>query len=191
MAQRISTVPGVAQVQVYGSQKYAVRVQLDPRAARQPRHRHRRGRRRRAQRPTSTCRPGRSTGRAPVVHRRGQRPAHRRRRPTGPLIVAYRNGAPGAPPATSAGVDRQRRERQDRRPGTTSERAITLAISSSPAPTRSQVVDGGPQAPADVPEAAAGVGDAPRPVRPLDADPRVGRRREVHAAPDARRSSSW
>jgi HAE1 family hydrophobic/amphiphilic exporter-1 len=32
IAQRISTVAGVAQVQVYGSQKYAVRVQLDPRA---------------------------------------------------------------------------------------------------------------------------------------------------------------
>ena len=30
IAQRISTVPGVAQVQVYGGQKYAVRVQLDP-----------------------------------------------------------------------------------------------------------------------------------------------------------------
>ncbi len=32
MAQRISTISGVAQVQVYGSQKYAVRIQLDPRA---------------------------------------------------------------------------------------------------------------------------------------------------------------
>jgi HAE1 family hydrophobic/amphiphilic exporter-1 len=30
MAQRISMVPGIAQVQVYGGQKYAVRVQLDP-----------------------------------------------------------------------------------------------------------------------------------------------------------------
>ena len=30
MAQRISMTPGIAQVQVYGSQKYAVRVQLDP-----------------------------------------------------------------------------------------------------------------------------------------------------------------
>ena len=30
LAQRLSTVDGVAQVQVYGSQKYAVRVQLDP-----------------------------------------------------------------------------------------------------------------------------------------------------------------
>jgi len=32
LAQRISTVTGVAQVQVFGSQKYAVRVQVDPRA---------------------------------------------------------------------------------------------------------------------------------------------------------------
>ena len=32
MAQRISMVPGVAQVNVYGSQKYAVRMQLDPSA---------------------------------------------------------------------------------------------------------------------------------------------------------------
>jgi HAE1 family hydrophobic/amphiphilic exporter-1 len=32
IAQRLSTVTGVAQVQVYGSQKYAVRVQLDPQA---------------------------------------------------------------------------------------------------------------------------------------------------------------
>ena len=32
MAQRISTVSGVAQVLVYGAQKYAVRVQVDPRA---------------------------------------------------------------------------------------------------------------------------------------------------------------
>ena len=32
MAQRISMVSGVAQVQVYGAQKYAVRIQLDPQA---------------------------------------------------------------------------------------------------------------------------------------------------------------
>ena len=32
LAQRISTVEGVAKVNVYGSQKYAVRIQLDPRA---------------------------------------------------------------------------------------------------------------------------------------------------------------
>jgi hydrophobic/amphiphilic exporter-1 (mainly G- bacteria), HAE1 family len=32
LAQRISTISGVAQVQVYGSQQYAVRIQLDPNA---------------------------------------------------------------------------------------------------------------------------------------------------------------
>src|SRR3989449_5708990 len=32
LAQRISTISGVAQVTIFGSQKYAVRVQLDPRA---------------------------------------------------------------------------------------------------------------------------------------------------------------
>ena len=32
LAQRISTINGVAQVQVFGSQKYAVRIQLDPKA---------------------------------------------------------------------------------------------------------------------------------------------------------------
>jgi HAE1 family hydrophobic/amphiphilic exporter-1 len=32
LAQRLSTVSGVAQVQVFGSQKYAVRIQLDPKA---------------------------------------------------------------------------------------------------------------------------------------------------------------
>jgi hydrophobic/amphiphilic exporter-1 (mainly G- bacteria), HAE1 family len=30
MAQRLSTIPGVAQVQIYGEQKYAVRIQADP-----------------------------------------------------------------------------------------------------------------------------------------------------------------
>ena len=44
LAQRISMVSGVAQVQVFGAQKYAVRIKLDPRALGQPRHRHRRGR---------------------------------------------------------------------------------------------------------------------------------------------------
>ncbi len=39
MAQRISMVNGVAQVQVFGTQKYAVRVQLDPNAL-AARHRH-------------------------------------------------------------------------------------------------------------------------------------------------------
>ena len=92
LAQRISTINGVAQVQVYGSQKYAVRVQLDPNALaargigidevaaggrqrqREPADRH-------------------AVRARPRVHGPGQRPAARRRR-LPPLIVAYRNGAP-------------------------------------------------------------------------------------------------
>ena len=42
LAQRISMVSGVSRVQVYGAQKYAVRVQVNPDAAGRARHRHRR-----------------------------------------------------------------------------------------------------------------------------------------------------
>ena len=62
MAQRISMVSGVAQVQVYGAQKYAVRVQLDPHALATAQHRHRRSRAAPSRTATSTCPPARSTG---------------------------------------------------------------------------------------------------------------------------------
>ena len=41
LAQRISMVSGVSRVQVFGAQKYAVRVQVDPGPARRAQHRHR------------------------------------------------------------------------------------------------------------------------------------------------------
>ncbi len=120
MAQRISTVPGVAQVQVYGSQKYAVRIQLDPRelAARgigidevaQP-----------CATATSTCRPGTLYGKHQsfTVEADGQLT---RAEAYGPLIVAYRNGAP-VRLRDIGRSHRQRRERQDRRPGSSRPRA--------------------------------------------------------------------
>ena len=92
MAQRISMVSGVAQVQVYGAQKYAVRVQLDPKAL--------------ASRqigmddissalqsgntnlPTGTLYGSNSTF---TILSNGQRMDARQ---FGPMIVAYRNGAP-------------------------------------------------------------------------------------------------
>ncbi len=40
IAQRVSMVSGVAQVQVLGAQKYSVRVSLDPKALSQPSGRH-------------------------------------------------------------------------------------------------------------------------------------------------------
>ena len=138
IAQRISMVDGVAQVQVFGAQKYAVRVQLDPDAARRARHRHRRGRQRARERATSTCRPARSTARTRrfTVQANGQLMNAAEYRP---LIVAYRNGAPGAARASSGSVDRQRRERQGRRAGSTATRARSCSRSSaSPAPTPSR-----------------------------------------------------
>jgi len=92
LAQRMSMVDGVAQVQVYGSQKYAVRIQLDPQAL--------------AARkigiddvakavangnvnlPTGTLW---GTDKAYTVQASGQLPNAAAFRP---LIVAYRNGAP-------------------------------------------------------------------------------------------------
>ena len=92
MAQRISTIAGVAQVQVYGSQKYAVRVQVNPNALAS------RGigidevqqaiANQNVNKPTGTLY-GRN--RAFTVEATGQlnnAAAYR------PLIVAYRNGAP-------------------------------------------------------------------------------------------------
>ena len=57
IAQRLSMVSGVSRVQVYGAQKYAVRVQVDPDRARRARHRHRRRAERDRSRPTPICRP--------------------------------------------------------------------------------------------------------------------------------------
>ena len=151
MAQRISTVSGVAQVQVFGPQKYAVRVQLDPRAARLPRHRHRRGRRRRSATPTSTCRPGSSTGPSTsfTVQANGQLfdaaalPARHRR-------VPQRLAGALSDVGTSSTASRTTRPR----PGTTTSARSRSRSSSSPARTRSRS-RGGAQAPADLPEAAA------------------------------------
>jgi HAE1 family hydrophobic/amphiphilic exporter-1 len=92
MAQRISMITGVAQVQLYGAQKYAVRVQLDPRALAT------RGigidevtdavKNANVNLPTGTLF---GTHKSFVVQANGQlRNAASYR----PLIVAYRNGAP-------------------------------------------------------------------------------------------------
>jgi HAE1 family hydrophobic/amphiphilic exporter-1 len=92
LAQRISTVSGVAQVQVYGSQKYAVRIQIDPKAL------NGRGlgfdevaqavKRANSNLPTGTLH-GRHQ--AFTVEATGQL---NEARDFNPLIVAYRNGQP-------------------------------------------------------------------------------------------------
>ena len=136
IAQRISMVSGVAQVQVLGSQKYAVHAQLDPHAlaARQiginevetalrelerqhaDRHDHR---------------PARG------VHAAGDRPADERRRSTEPMIVAYRNGAPVR--LEELGHDhRRRRGRRDRVLVLHARRRTARHHARHPAPARHQ-----------------------------------------------------
>ena len=79
MAQRISTIEGVAQVQVYGAQKYAVRIAARPAPARHARRRHRRGRDRH---PRQQRQPARRRAHRPVheLHRAGERAALQSRR---------------------------------------------------------------------------------------------------------------
>ena len=138
LAQRISTISGVAQVQVFGSQKYAVRVQLDPERARRARHRHRRGAAGARQTATSTCPPARSTGRHQAFTRRRPPASSRTPRRTGrsssPIATARRCGS-----SSSGSVIDSVRERQGRRAGTTDERGSRARRSSaSPAPTPSR-----------------------------------------------------
>ncbi len=171
MAQRISMVSGVAQVQVYGSQKYAVRVQLDPRAL--------------------ACRQlgidevenavengnvNLPTGilygehQAFTVQANGQlmnAAAYR------PLIVAYRNGSP----VRLEQIGTRHRQRGKRQAGglvQRHERAIVLAIQRQPGTNTVEVVNVDQSSAADVPPADARLGGLEHPLRPLGFDPRVG-----------------
>ena len=124
-------VSGVAQVQVFGSQKYAVRVQLDP--TRSPRAGSASTRSQKAlAQATSTCPRARSRAR-PGVHRPGQRPAHQRRR----LPAAHRRlPQRRARPARAARPrHRQRGERQDRQLVQRRRARSSSRSSASPAPT--------------------------------------------------------
>ena len=84
-------IDGVAQVQVFGSAKYAVRVQLDPDGARVPADRHRRSRDC-DQRPERQPADRRALGPEHGVHASGERPAQDAAE-FREMTVAYRNGA--------------------------------------------------------------------------------------------------
>ena len=181
IAQRISMVSGVAQVQVLGSQKYAVHAQLDPHAlaARQigineveaalqelERQRADRHDRRPAQ----------------GVHAAGDRPADERRRSTRTMIVAYRNGAPVRLEQLGNVVDGV----EDPRTGVVvlhGGRRAARHHARHPAPARHQHDRRRRRrqgAAAAVPRRAAGERPHGRALRPLGHDPRVVPRRAVH-----------
>ena len=138
MAQRISTVSGVAQVQVFGSQKYAVRIQVNPNVLTslgvgidQ------------VQQAIATANVNLPTGtldglyQAFTVQATGQltrADAYR------PLIVTYRNGAPVYLRQLARVIDSVENDKVASWQGDT--RAIVLAIQRQPGTNTVQVVDG-------------------------------------------------
>ena len=128
LAQRISTIPGVAQVIIYGAQKYAVRIQVDPdqltsrgigidelQASIQAAN---------VNQPTGTLDGPKQTF---AIKANGQLETAAA---YGPLVVAYRNGAPVRLAEVATPVDAI--ENNKRANWLVDKRAITLAIQRQP-----------------------------------------------------------
>jgi HAE1 family hydrophobic/amphiphilic exporter-1 len=137
MAQRISMITGVSQVQVYGAQKYAVRAQVDPDllAARgigidEVEHALQQGN---VDLPTGTLNGDR---RAATIQANGQlldASAFR------PLVVAYRNGAPVRLDQLGSVIDSVQNNRTAS--WFNDSRAVVLAIQRQPGTNTVQIVD--------------------------------------------------
>jgi HAE1 family hydrophobic/amphiphilic exporter-1 len=137
LAQRISTVSGVAQVTVFGSQKYAVRVQVDPRAL------VTRGigideveqavTRANVNKPTGILSGPHQAVNVQATGQLMDAEAYR------PLVVAYRNGAPVRLAELGRVVDGVQ---NDRVAGWfNDERAVVLAVQRQPGTNTIQIVD--------------------------------------------------
>ncbi len=134
---RISTLPGVAQVQVFGSQKYAVRIQVDPKALA--------SRRIGLDTVASAIGSGNvnlptgsldGTHKAFVINTKGQLINAGSYEP---LIVAYRNGSPVRVKDIGRAVDSVENDRVGGWHNTT--RAIVLAVQRQPGTNTIEVVD--------------------------------------------------
>jgi HAE1 family hydrophobic/amphiphilic exporter-1 len=137
LAQRISTISGVAQVQVFGSQKYAVRVQVDPRALAS------RGigidevqdaiARGNVNRPTGTLYGPSQAANVQVTGQLLDADAYR------PLVVAYRNGSPVRLEELARVVDGVQTDKVAS--WYNDERSVILAIQRQPGTNTVEVVD--------------------------------------------------
>ncbi|MBI4269771.1 MAG: efflux RND transporter permease subunit [Candidatus Rokubacteria bacterium] len=137
IAQRISTISGVAQVSVFGSQKYAVRVQLDPRALAA------RGigidevadalARGNVNRPTGTLYGAHQAFSVQATGQLQNAAAFR------PLVIAYRNGSPVRLEQLGRVIDGVQTDKVAS--WYNDERAVVLAIQRQPGTNTVQVVD--------------------------------------------------
>ena len=175
VAQRISMVSGVAQVNIFGSQKFAVRVDVDPRelAARSI------GidevasaiNNANSNLPTGTIYGERTF----VVRSNGQL---MRASAYGPTIIAYRNGMPVRLDEVAHVYDGV--ENDKTASWQNGERCIYLPVQKQPGVNVVETVDRIKALAANHPRAVAGIGHARRPQRSRAHDSRVGARREAH-----------
>ena len=143
VAQRISTISGVAQVQVLGQQKYAVHVQMDPaRDGVAPGRHQRSGDRAASLEREPADRPDHRA--AAGLHAAGQRPVDDAPAQYKPMIVAYRNGEPVRLNDLGDIIDSVEDDKtaswfyEGDEPG---ERAIVLAIQRQPGTNTIEVTD--------------------------------------------------
>ena len=182
ISQRISMINGVAQVNVMGAQKYAVRAQLDPSllAARgigideveSALEQHN------VNLPTGTLWGPRQAFTVQATGQLMNAAAFR------PLIVAYRNGRPVRLEELGRVIDSVENDKVAS--WFNDARSITLH---GAAPAGHQHGgSGGPHqgTAAQLPRADAALGQAGHPLRPLRIDSRIGQRRQVHAGADRR-----
>jgi HAE1 family hydrophobic/amphiphilic exporter-1 len=137
LAQRISTISGVAQVFIFGSQKYAVRVQVDPRAlaARgigidEVEQAIARGN---VNKPTGTLYGTHQTFNVKASGQLSDAAAYR------PLVVAYRNGAPVRLEELGKVIDGVQTDKVAS--WFNDDRAVVLAVQRQPGTNTIQVVD--------------------------------------------------
>ena len=185
MAQRISMVSGVAQVSVFGAQKFAVRVDMNPGAmatrglgVNEVTNAIQLGS---VNRPTGTLfGPDRNLIVQPQNGQLFKAQDYQ------PLVIAYRNGAPIRLAEVAHVYDGVENDKTGSwfSDASGTRRIIYLAIQKQPGTNVVEVVDSDSCLPAAVAGRTSAGRPGRHPRRPVAVDSRIGARRQVHAGPD-------